>query len=201
MKKIFLLFTLLSILSINAQSLEVGAGLGTGYFYFGEEVDNAAQTSFKNHRSLYFDLAYRIPESANAFKLRFQQTAVDVVGKEYRTQRPLDGSVETFTTAIVYERLNFNKRVNLGYQLGMGFTQEDLVVNTALNTVPERDRFTSVLIGAVASTDLSYRLRLNVELTGLWTDPLNTIRSSDQWQTAGEDISFILQAGLSFRLF
>jgi hypothetical protein len=191
---------LLSFSSI-AQTLEISGGAGTGAFYFGEEADNSIANSFDNHRSLYFDLTYRKENTPNALKLRFQQTAVDIEGLEYRTNRTLDGSIETFSTALMYERLRFNRNINLGYQIGVGFTQEDFVVNKSISATPEQDRFASVILGTVATTRLSDNFRLNLELTGLWTDPLNTLRGSDNWQTGGEDISFILQAGISYKLF
>lgn len=195
------LLTLLLSFSSIAQTLELSAGAGTGAFYFGEEADNSIPNGFDHHRSLYFDITYRKENTPNALKLRFQQTAVDIEGLEYQTNRPLDGTIETFTTALIFERLKFNRKVNVGYQLGMGLTQEDFVVNRNINSIPEQDRFASIIIGTVATTRLSERFRLNLELTGLWTDPLNTLRGSDNWQTAGEDISFILQAGISYKLF
>jgi hypothetical protein len=191
---------LLSFSSI-AQTLEISGGAGTGAFYFGEEADNSISNGFDHHRSLYIDITYRKENTPNALKLRFQQTAVDIEGLEYRTNRTLDGSIETFSTALMYERLRFNRNINLGYQIGVGFTQEDFVVNKSISATPEQDRFASIILGAVATTRLSDKFRLNLELTGLWTDPLNTLRGSDNWQTGGEDISFILQAGISYKLF
>jgi hypothetical protein len=60
------------------------------------------------------------------------------------------------------------------------------------------DRFMSATLGAVYSLRLNNNLRLNFETGILWTDPVNTFRGSRNWQTAGEDISLLLQVGVSY---
>ena len=199
MKKIALfLFGLLSLMT-TAQTFEIGAGLGTGAFYFIEEADNNVVTAFDSPASLYMDIKYNFKDRIDGLKLRVQNTSVNIVGLDYQTQAPLDGTIETFTTSLLYERLRANKKFNIGYHVGMGMTLQEFVQLKNQNMPALQDRFMSLTFGGVYSLRLHEKLRLNFETSVLWTDPINSFRGSDNWQTAGEDISLLAQMGLSYR--
>ncbi|WP_124979795.1 hypothetical protein [Nonlabens xiamenensis] len=201
MKSLFLYSVFLCMpLSIYAQSFEIAAGAGSGAFYFGEDVVDDLSVDFSNHQSLYAELGYQFKESPGVLKLRFQNANADVIGREYRTARSLDGSISTFTTALMYERIQRKNKVDLGYQLGLGYTIEELVFDSSNPFVKQEDKFMSIIVGGVASTKLNDKLDLNLELNALWTDPINTLGGADDWRTGGEDVSFLLQLGLSYRL-
>ena len=122
-----------------------------------------------------------------------------MVGDDYQTRSPLDGTVEAFTISALYERLRADKVFNIGYNVGLGFTQQDLVQINNNNMPALEDRFVSVTANGIFSLRLHDQLRLIGETGVLWTDPINSFRGTRNWQTAGEDVSLLLQAGISYR--
>ncbi len=57
----------------------------------------------------------------------------------------------------------------------------------------------SITFGGAFSLRLYEKPRLILETALLWTDPITTLRGSENWQTVGEDISFPGQMGISYR--
>ncbi len=84
-----------SVISI-AQNIEIGAGAGTGAFYFIEESDNSVETAYDSPSSIYFDLKYNFEERIDGLKLRLQNTSVNIVGEDYQTRATLDGTGGNF---------------------------------------------------------------------------------------------------------
>ncbi|WP_194852037.1 hypothetical protein [Nonlabens antarcticus] len=198
MRKITAILILFISVITTAQSFEIAGGLGTGAFYFIEEVDNSVNTTYESPASLYFDLKYNFKDRIDGIKLRVQSTSVNIDGQDYQTGVALDGNVETFTTLLMYERLRSDKVFNIGYQMGMGLTQQEFIRQKNSNIQPLEEKFMSVTFGGLYSIRLHEKLRLNLETAIFWTDPINTFRGSKNWQTAGEDISFLAQLGVSY---
>ena len=198
MIKYFSILVSLLSLTATAQSLEVGAGAGTGAFYFIEEADNSVVTAFDSPASIYLDIKYNFKERIDGLKLRLQNTSVNIVGEDYQTGAPLDGTVETFTTSILYERLRSDKVFNIGYNVGLGFTQQDFIQIKNRNNAPIEDRFMSISLNGIFSVWLQENLRLNANTGLIWTDPISTFKGAENWQTAGEDISLLAQIGVSY---
>jgi hypothetical protein len=181
-----------------AQNIEIGAGVGTGAFYFIEEADNNVFTAYDSPLSIYFDLKYKFDDRIDGLKLRLQNTSVNVVGEDYQTRARLDGIVESFTFSLLYERLRSDKIFNIGYHAGFGYTQQDFTQIKNRNLPALEDRFISATAAAVYSLRLKEKLRLKLETGMLWTDVSNSFRGSRNWQTAGEDLSFLVQIGVSY---
>ncbi len=198
-KNVLILGTLFFSSVLTAQSFEIGAGAGTGAFYMIEEADNNVITAYDSPAALFFDVKYNFKDRIDGVKLRFQNTRVNIVGQDYQTAAPLNGYVTSFTTSLLYERLRADKTFNIGYHFGMGFTQQDFIQqkNTSLPVI--ESRFTSITGGVVYSLRLQENLRLNLNTDLLWTDPLNSLNGSENWQTAGEDLSLLIQLGVSYR--
>ncbi|SCY14941.1 hypothetical protein SAMN05192588_1389 [Nonlabens sp. Hel1_33_55] len=183
----------------NSQSFEISAGAGTGAYYFIEEADNSVNTAYDSPASIFFDLKYNFKDRFDGMKMRFQNTSVNVVGDDYQTRSPLDGTVESFTISALYERLRADKVFNIGYNVGLGFTQQDFVQIKNNNIPALEDRFVSVTANGIFSLRLHDQLRLIAETGVFWTDPINSFKGTRNWQTAGEDVSLLLQAGISYR--
>jgi hypothetical protein len=181
------------------QRIEIGAGAGSGAFYMIEEGDSNVNTSYDAPASLYLDLTYHFAERIDGLKFRLQNTSVNVVGNDYQTLARLDGMVESFTFSLLYERLRSDKLFNIGYHAGLGYTQQDFTQIKNTNNPALEDRFVSTTAAAIYSLRLSDQLRLKLETGILWTDVSNTFRGSDNWQTAGEDVSFLAQLGMSYK--
>lgn len=199
MKNLLLTFTFLISFTCIAQTFEIGAGAGTGSFYFIEDLDNNAVADYDSPASLYLDVKYNFKDRIDGLKLRLQNTSVNVVGNDYQTLAPIDGTIESFTTSLLYERLRADKVFNIGYHAGMGMTLQEFVPVKNTNRPALQDRFMSITFGGVYSLRLQDKLRLNLETAVLWTDPINTFRGPDNWQTAGEDLSFLAQIGISYK--
>lgn len=189
---------LISMTSI-AQTFEIGAGAGTGAFYFIEEIDANAVAAYNSPASLYLDVKYNFKDRMDGLKLRLQNTSVNVVGNDYQTLATIDGTVEMFTTFLLYERLRSDKKFNVGYHAGMGITHQEFVRIKNMNLLPRENKFMSLSFGGIFSLRLNQNLRFNLNTGLLWTDPINTFRGSDNWQTAGEDLSFLAQIGVSYK--
>jgi hypothetical protein len=199
MKNLFIAVAFLFLLTSFAQTIEIAAGAGTGAFYFIEETDNDILSAYNSPASLYFDVTYHFKDRIDGIKLRIQNTSVHVVGKDYQTGIAIDGTVESFTTSLLYERIRADKMFNIGYHFGMGLTQQEFKQQKNTNLRAIEDRFMSITFGGIFSLRLREKLRLNFETALLWTDPITTLRGSENWQTAGEDISFLGQIGISYR--
>lgn len=199
MKKILSIILGVTALCATGQTIEIGAGAGTGSFYFIENIDRKAQTSFNGAASLFVDVKYSFKDRIDGIKLRLQNTSVNLEGFDYQTGARLDGIVETFTTSLLYERLRSDKVFNIGYHFGMGLTHQEFIGIQHRGIPIQQDRFMSITLGGIYSLRLHEKLRLNIETAMLWTDPINTFRGANDWQTAGEDISLLGQVGVSYR--
>ena len=201
MKPNYLYFLLIFPLVSFAQSIEIGAGGGTGAFYFVEEADNSVFTAYDSPASMYFDIKYSFEDKIEGIKLRVQSTSVNVVGEDYQTGIALDGLVQNLTWSLLYERLRSDKIFNIGYNAGLGHTVQTFDLQKNTTTPALVDRFMSITGGGIFTLRLHKDFRLRAETGLLWTDPINSFRGSENWQTAGEDLSFLVQVGLSYRLF
>lgn len=196
-KSILLVFTLVSMYTA-AQTIEIGAGAGTGSYFFIEELDANVDNSYAGAASLFVDLKYNFKDRIDGLKLRFQNTSVNIVGFEYQTNESIDAIIETFTTSILYERLRSDKAFNVGYNFGVGITKQEIEFRR--NPFSQRQNsFASITAGGIYSLRLHDKLRLNLETGLLWTDPINTFRGPDNWKTAGEDLSFLAQVGVAYK--
>ena len=196
-KNYFLLVFILISQTILAQNIDIGAGAGSGSFYLIEELDDNARTSFESPASLYLDMKYNFND-VEGLKLRMLHSSVLVQGQDYQSGLSLNGSVDAFNFLLLYERLRADKKFNMGYNFGLGHTIQNFNRNTRSGANDVQDRFMSLNFAGIGSLQLSDRLRLKGEVGFLWTDPINSLRGSDYWQTAGEDLSFLVQLGLSY---
>jgi len=199
MKKYILIVAGFTTLMAPAQTFEIGAGAGTGAYYIIEEADNNAITAYDSPASMFVDVKYNFKDRIDGVKLRLQNTSVHILGRDYQTGTALDGRIESFTTSLLYERLRTDRVFNVGYHFGMGVTQQHFkqVISNGIPAV--QDRFMSLTFGGIYALRIHEHLHLNLETGILWTDPINGFRGSENWQTAGEDISFLAQLGLSYR--
>ncbi|PCH77058.1 MAG: hypothetical protein COB98_04535 [Flavobacteriaceae bacterium] len=60
--------------------------------------------------------------------------------------------------------------------------------------------FMSVVFLGVISRKLKENLFLQIEPGFVWTDPVGMFRSRGNWQVAGEDLNFLVQIGIKYRM-
>ena len=58
----------------------------------------------------------------------------------------------------------------------------------------------SAAVSGLISAKATERVFIQLIPSLLWTDPANSFRSSDKWNIAGEDLSFLAQIGVMYRL-
>lgn len=198
-KNVFILGILFISSVLTAQSFEIGAGAGTGAFYMIENADDNVNLSYTNEASIYVDLKYTFKDRNDGFKLRFQNMHVEINGTEYLSNVVLSGSVETFTTLLLYEFMPTEKNFNIGYNFGLGFTKQEYERFPSVIQFAPQDNYMSVAAGAITALKLNEKLFLRLETGLLWTDPINSFKGPANFQTAGEDLSLLVQLGLSYR--
>ena len=203
MKRIILLtiLTLISFTKGKSQNLELGFGIGSGSTYLIENSDSGVDIDYSIPFSSYIDLKYSNPEKYFGAKLRFQFLNTGIEGTNWKNDRnDIDGDVNSFTTMILLEHLKSDKNWNLGYNFGLGYTKQTFRPDLTNSSDQNVSGFMSFNLGIILNKRINENLAFNIEPGVLWTDPVNSLRNSDKWQIAGEDISLLLQFGLVYRI-
>jgi hypothetical protein len=204
MKKISLLILMLFIFSPESKSqhLEVGFGLGSGGAYLIEANDKAIDISYALPFSSYLDLKYTPAESYFGLKFRFQYLNAGIEGENWKNvNEPIDGDVSSLSTMLMLEHLKDDQTWNLGYNFGVGYTHQSFRQDLTNLTPALESQFMSFLFSGLLSRTINDQLAIQLEPGLLWTDPVGSFRSSEEWQIAGEDLSLLLQVGVSYTLF
>lgn len=206
MRKIvlFLLFSL-GFLYVKAQKLEVGFSLGTGSVYIIENADSAVNSSF-GAPSLFSGYINYTPENSYfGLKLKYLNLNASLKGEDWQNLNQslfpssINGFIENRTLLFQLERLKLQQqKLNFGYNLGMGISKEVLSFDKqGQNSFVSS--FSVVSFGGIIAYSLNHKLSLRIEPTLLWNDPLRSFNSSN-YRMGGEDINFLVEFGISYRL-
>ncbi len=195
------LIVLFASLEGKSQNLEVGFGLGTGSAYMFENTDSGIDIDYSAPFSSYMDLKYSKPDSYFGLKLKFQYLNAGIEGKNWKSSNePIDGDVTSLTSMILLEHLKEKNKWNFGYNFGFGYTHQEFRQDL-INLSPVVDRnFMSINFSGIISSKLNENLALQLEPTLLWTDPVSSLRESDKWEIAGEDLSILMQIGIKYKI-
>jgi len=197
--KAFLIGTLIvASLQVSAQSFEFELGIGSGQPYLIEHIDRSIDIEHGISANFYSSLIYRNSDSYFDLNLTFLNVNSTVEGTDWINELPLDGQVSTFTSFLSLEHLNEKGLVDIGYSFGLGYTREILYLSKISDIYSERN-FTSLNISALVGKSFSDRIALNLRPMVIWTNPYNSFDSSD-WSIASEDLSLLLNLGLSYRI-
>ena len=204
MNKISLLIVALFLVSLEGKSqhFDVGFGVGSGAAYLVEANDNAVDISYTLPFSSYLDLKYTPAESYFGLKLRFQYLSAGIEGENWKNfNQPIDRDVSSLTTMLMLEHLKEDSTWNIGYQFGVGYTRQSFRQDlTDLSPVIE-SWYMSLAFSGLLSRKINDKFAVQLEPGLLWTDPVGSLRSSEQWQIAGEDLSVLVQLGVRYTLF
>ncbi|MGB5983307.1 MAG: hypothetical protein WBG46_14290 [Nonlabens sp.] len=200
MKPNYLYFILIFPIISFAQSVEIGAGAGGGALYLLEDIDTNTDIDFSSAGTLYVDLKYNFADRPDGIKLRYQSMSALVYGRTYLANQFIDGKVEGQTFSLLYERLRSHQTINFGFNAGLGHTIETLNLVPRPGTYLREINYATLSGAGILSYQLNDALSLRAEMGFLWTDPINTFRGSENWQTAGEDVSLLLQFGITYTI-
>ena len=203
MKNITLIALILLFASLEgkSQNLEVGFGLGSGSAYIFENADSNIDIDYSAPFSSYLDLKYSNTESYFGLKLKFQYLNSGIKGRNWKSSNErIDGDVTSLTSMILLEHLKEKNKWNFGYNFGFGYTHQEFRQDL-INLSPVVDRnFMSINFSGIISSELYENLALQLEPTLFWTDPVASLRESDKWQIAGEDLSILMQIGIKYKI-
>ena len=195
------LILLIATFEVKAQDLEVGFGMGTGAAYMYEHNDSSIDIDYSLPFSSYLDLKYSKPDSYFGLKLKFQYINAGIEGRNWKnSNEPIDGDVSSLTSMILLEHLKDGNKWNFGYNFGFGYTRQEFrrdLINLSPAVV---SNFMSVNFSGIISSKLNENLTLQMEPTLFWTDPVGSLRDSDKWQIAGEDVSILMQVGIKYKI-
>ncbi|MDT0676711.1 hypothetical protein [Autumnicola musiva] len=203
MKKITLLltFVLLSFTKGKAQTFELGFGIGSGTAYLVENLDDGIDIDYSTPLSSYVDLKYSKSDKYFGAKLRLQYLNAGIRGSNWKgLNYNINGEVTSLTTLILLEHLKCNSKWNSGYNFGLGYTNQtfkpDLV--NSINNI--ESTYLSINISGILNRKINENFSFQIEPNLMWTDPINSLRNREKWQIAGEDISMLIQLGLTYRI-
>ncbi len=113
---------------------------------------------------------------------------------------PINGDVTSLTSLILLEHLKDNNKWNLGYNFGFGYTHQNFRQDLTNSSSGMEINFMSANISGIISSKLNNNLSLQLEPSLLWTDPVGSLRTSDKWQIAGEDLHLLIQLGFTYKI-
>jgi hypothetical protein len=203
MKKIALIIilVLISFTEGKSQSFELGYGVGSGTTYLIENSDNGINIDYSTPFSSYIDLKYYKPEKYFGIKLRFQYLNTGIKGRSWKGfSSDIDGEVTSLTTMILLEHLNSNKKWNLGYNFGIGYSNEKFKQDFNNGPYNVESNYMSINFSGILNKKINENFSFQIEPSLLWTDPVNSLRNRDKWQIAGEDISLLIQLGITYKI-
>jgi len=203
LKKITLLsfIALLFFTDGKSQTFEVGFGMGSGTTYLMENLDNGINIKYSVPFSSYIDLKYAAAGKYFGAKLRFQYLNTGIQGNDWKNPGlAIDGEVTSLTTLILLEHLNSDQKWNFGYNFGFGFTNQQFRPDLINSSNAIESSFMSLSVSGILNKKINENFSFQIEPNLLWTDPVNSLRSNEKWQIAGEDISLLIQIGLVYKI-
>lgn len=201
MKKILSLTIALISFNLHAQDIEFGISSGTGFAYIVENSDKSVDVNYRSPFVISSSLKY-IPKNSNlGLKLVYQNLESKVHGVDWQYgsffRIPFEGSVENRTLVLGIEYIKEVNKLNFGYHIGVGHTNER--INFDQRGINYRQNSFMVLnLGGLMQYSLTQNLSLTAEQSFLWNDPIRSF--SNYYKLAGEDLSFLIQIGIKYKI-
>ena len=196
--KIIIFYLLISSLSFS-QSLEVGAGVGTGSTYIVENSDKSVNINYKTPSSIYTDLKY-IPSNSNiGVMLRYQYTNTSVNGQKwFEVNQNFNAIVGDNSLFLLIEYIKTNEqKVSFGGNAGLGYTKQ--TINFTDENYSIENSFPSVNISGIVNYRFSNKFSIKLQPTFQFFDPISGMKIK-QYNFAKEDIHFFALLGVSYKL-
>jgi hypothetical protein len=189
MKKLFILVFFCFSLSSNAQILEGQVGIGSGFMNMVERFQGSP-VRFSYPFSYSFGLSLAENDSSIALVALYNQV-------EYRLQRASvpNRVLKMNSFQLGVEQINRAQQTALGYRFTTGVGSE------GDNPYSENSPFICISAAFLISQQLGDQLRFEAQPGLFWADVANSLRGSNYWDTAGEDVSLIVNVGLRYRFY
>lgn len=201
MKKIILYCFIFCSFSLYSQQFEVGISSGTGFAYLFENADNNVNINYHAPLVISSSLKY-IPKNSNiGIKFTYQNLDAKMHGIDWQfgfnNGEIFQGSVENRTFILGIEYLKEVKKVNFGYHIGIGQTNERINFDERGTTKVENS-FMVLNFGGLVQYAINDKVSLSFEPSLLWNDPIKSF--SNYYRLAGEDIHLLLQLGVRYKI-
>lgn len=123
----FLLISLCFTLQMNAQSMHIGVGVGTGFAYVDEYLTSSIKVSYTPPLTSHVYLNFNPNEWYFDIKLQVLYLHTQISGTNWNAwseEQTLNGHISSYTTSLRLERMTYKQGWNIGYHLGVGYTNE-----------------------------------------------------------------------------
>ena len=189
MKKLFILVFVCFSLSSNAQILEGQVGIGSGFMNMVERFQGSS-VRFSNPFSYSFGLSLAENDSSIALVALYNQV-------EYRLQRASvpNRVLKMNSFQLGVEQINRAQQTAVGYRFTTGVGSE------GDNPYSQNSPFICISAAFLISQQLGDRLRFEAQPGLFWADVANSLRGSNYWGIAGEDVSLIVNVGLRYQFY
>lgn len=174
-------------IQVKSQIIEGQLSMGSGFVNLVERFQGSP-ASFSYPFSYAFSLSMAENDSSVALVALYNQI-------EYRLQ---GGSIpnrvlkmRSFQLGV--ERINRAQKTAVGYRFTTGIGSEQN------NPYSDNETFACISACFLISKQLTQRLRFEAQPGLFWADIANSLRGSDYWTTAGEDVSLIVNVGLRYQ--
>tara|TARA_R110002050_G_scaffold20348_1_gene57614 strand:+ start:551 stop:1168 length:618 start_codon:yes stop_codon:yes gene_type:complete len=189
---------LLASSSLTAQSLSTGIEMGAGASYIIEDHESGNQIDYGTSMTAGANFKFTPNESYFGIRVNLLYVSTLFTSKTLIGQTNY-GEVSTLTTSLLLEHLNQDKKLNLGYNFGMGYTREDYNTMKGIYSNLSIRNYMSLSVSGILSYQVSNKSSIYLTPTLLWTDPVNTFRP-DNWYSGREDINVLVQLGYTYHL-
>lgn len=201
MKKIILYILAFYSISLYSQQLEIGISTGTGFAYLFENADNSVNINYHAPLVISSSLKYNPKNSNIGIKLTYQNLDTKMHGIDWQfgfnNGELFYGSVENRTFMLGLEYLKQVKKINLGYHIGIGQTNERINFD-ARGTNKVENNFMVLNFGGLVQYAINDKVSLSLEPSLLWNDPIKSL--SNHYRLAGEDVHLLLQLGVRYKV-
>ncbi len=201
MRKLLLFTVVLISVNLYSQEIEFGISSGTGFVYVVENSDKTVNLNYQSPIVISSTLKYSPKDSNFGIKLTYQNLNANLQGIDwqygYNFGGHFKGSIENRTFFLGIEYIKELKKLNFGYNVGVGQTNERINFDER-GIANEQNSFMVLNFGGLLKYKLNQKLSLSLEPSILWNDPIRSF--SNYYRLAGEDINLLFQVGLKYKL-
>lgn len=205
MKKFLFILILIAFFNTNAQQIEVGFTTGTGAIYMIENRDKSIDLNYAAPIIVAADIKFTPENAYFGIKLKYQNINGSLQGDNWQRinsqslfVNKFDGYIENSSFLVLLEHINQKSKLNIGYNFGIGQTNERINFDKkGLNKI--ENNFFILNLGGLIKYNLNSKTSLKFEPSFQWNDPINTLYS-ERYKMGGEDINLLFQFGISYKL-
>lgn len=205
MKKIVVLLTLFSCSITKAQSIDAGFSSGTGAIYIIENQDKNININYGSPLIVAADIKFTPQNSFFGIKLKYLNLNASLNGDDWQNLnnqslfvKNFEGTIENSTLSVHLEHISDNKKINIGYNFGLGQTKEKINFDKkGVNKI--ENEFFILNFGGIIKYSINSKVSLKFEPSFQWNDPINSLHP-ERYRMGSEDINLLFQFGVNYKL-